>query len=389
MKEIKTSIVYTQLTNGEDKFITLLQGGSRSGKTYNSLIYMILHALQNKGVLISVVRFRLTSLKATALRDFIEICLYMGIKLQQNKSENIYTLPNGSKFEFFGVDDAQKVRGRKRDILFLNEANEIDFETFSQLQMRTTQRIIIDFNPSFGSKHWLNDLINDDNNILFKTTFTDNPFLEDNIRNTLLSYQKTNPILWQIYGQGNFARAEGQIYTNYTIISDDTLPDDPELIKVVGIDFGFTNDPTAIVDIRIKRNTKQIWVKELAYEKGLLNSDIIKILKNNNINHQIVCDAAEPKSIAEITRAGFSVRKSNKNAPSNDKKVWQINWLQEWQQNILKDSKNYISEINNYCWDKDKNGMRINIPSPIDDHAMDAARYACYTIVGSQVEFRV
>lgn len=382
--EINTNIVYSKLDTAiklNYRYIVGI-GGTRSGKTYNILIYLILYAMQHPNILISVVRATFPALRASALRDFIDITNDIGIKVNANKAEGIYTFPNGSQFEFFSTDAEQKLRGRKRNILFMNEANEVGNDEKVQLFLRTTNFIICDCNPSFPQDHWLAILSQQDTCYTFKSTWRDNPFLGQTTIDEIESLKFTNPTLYEILSLGNFAKMEGAVFENWDIVTE--VPSNKDLRIAVGLDWGYSNDPCAIVKCYIDLNRKEVWLEELCYQTHMFNSDIISKLRQYNIDCPIVADSSEGKSIAELSRAGFHAMPANKELGKPGARIKQIYWLQGFKFHIIKGSNNLVKEISGYHWLKNNStGKQINEVNSDNDHCIDSIRYCCYTLYGS------
>lgn len=386
--EIQTTKVYDCLQQGITQGYTVIseQGGARSSKTYNTVLFLIVYLIEHPKTRLSVVRATLPALKGSVYRDFEEIMQRLGIWDGGclNKSDFVYYLPNGSEVEFFSVDNEQKLRGRKRDVLFVNEANEITFTEWKQLKMRTTKFSIVDYNPSFGDEHWLCGVNKDPHTFHFITTYKDNPFLEQTIIDEIESYQQANPSLWRVYGNGLQAVIEGAIYPDYDII--DGLPLTKK--RWFGVDFGFTNDPTAIVEVREvtdeNRNIRELYVDEIAYQTGLLTGDIIKILKQHAAGADIICDSADPRLIEELHNAGLHVYPVRKYQGSI---MAGITKIQEYRFKVTKRSNNVIKELKNYTYRQDKNGVWLNEPIDMYNHALDAVRYVVLEkILGGRIK---
>ena len=254
MPKIQTSNIYAKIQTAIDKGFTTvsLQGSSRSSKTYNTLIWLIMYCLQAPGTRLSIVRATLPAIKGSVFVDFKTILIDMLVfdEKKLNKTELTYHFDNGSWVEFFSTDSEQKLRGRKRDVLFVNEANELSFIEWQQLKMRTTRFTILDYNPSFSDEHWICEVNKDERTHHFISTYKDNPFLEQSIIDEIESLQHKNHSLWQVYGLGLQAIVEGLIFKDFDII--EKMP----LIKrnYGGIDFGFTYDPTSIICVGIHDN---------------------------------------------------------------------------------------------------------------------------------------
>lgn len=352
-----------------NKRIVALQGGTRSGKTYSALQWIIRQCMQYKGMTISIVRETLPALKSSAMRDFFEILESINLYKEafHNKSENTYIL-NDNLIEFFSIDSEQKIRGRKRDLLFVNEANEISIDKWRQLLFRTTGRIIIDFNPSMF-EHWIYDhvLTREDCSLLI-TTYKDNPFLSDEIKKDIERLEVEDPEYFKVFGMGQRGQLRGLIFSNFTTC--DAIPSDAKLIGC-GLDFGFTNDPTAAVEVY--QQNGELWVNEIIYNSGLTNSDIYSKLKSIGKHSQsFVCDSAEPKSIEELRRMGLTVEAAKKGP---DSIRLSIDVLRRYKINITKDSTNLLKEIRQYKWRTTKEGVTLNEPVDFNNHAIDALRY--------------
>lgn len=369
MSAIQTTKIYQYLTEAVEQGYTVIseQGGARSSKTYNTVIFFVVYLLQHPGTRLSIVRATLPALKGSVYRDFEEIMRKMGVwdSHQLNKSDFVYRFDNGSEIEFFSVDNEQKLRGRKRDVLFVNEANEITYTEWKQLKMRTTKFSVVDYNPSFGDEHWLCALNEEKGTYHFITTYLDNPFLEDTIIEEIEGYKEANPSLWRVYGAGLQAVIEGAIYPDYEIVEE--MPQSRR--RWLGVDFGFTNDPTAIVEVR--ECGKDLYVDEITYKKELLASDIIGILKPYR-NMKIICDSADPRLIEELYRADLdahAVKKSHGSIMAGIAKV------KEYRLKVTRRSANIIKELKNYTFRQDKNGHWLNEPIDAYNHACDAFRY--------------
>lgn len=377
-KRIATTPIFNMVQEAYDKHFVnaCFQGGSRSGKTYNIMIWLVVHAMKNAGVKIAVVRQTRPAIEASSFEDFKNIMLYMGLWRESNLNVTKlrYTFENGSVMEFFGCDDEQRVRGRKRDVLFCNEANELSLDVWNQLKMRTTRFTICDFNPSFSDEHWLCNVNNDYDKTYFKiTTYKDNPFLEQEIVDWIESYKDTNESMWQIYGLGIQRVVEGLVYPNYELVT--RWP--PWVTKqYIGIDFGFTNDPTAIVRVGLYRD--DIYIDEIAYSRGMLTADIIKVLQGAKCKGlQIISESADPRLVREISRAGLHITpvKKGGRTPSI---LAGIEAVQSKHIYITEHSTDVEKEIRNYTFSQGKDGTWSNIPIDKWNHAMDALRYVVY-----------
>lgn len=376
--EMKATIVANKLTDAVEKHYTTIseQGSSRSGKTYNTLLWLISYVIYNKKhqFKISIVRATLPSLKGSVLYDFREIMMRIGLwdARRFNKTELIYTFENGSVFEFFSCDDEQKLRGRKRDILFVNEANELSFIMWQQLKMRTTQFAIIDYNPSFSDDHWICSVNQEEKTYHFITTYKDNiQNLSKVVVDEIESLKHKNPTLWQIYGEGQQAVVEGLVFPSFETINEFPLQVDNIF---VGIDYGYTNDPTAIVEVGIEG--ENIYINEIAYQTHLMTNEIAQILKKQG--RKVISESADPRMIDELSRAGVNIVPVQKYKGSIEAGVAK---MQTMKIHITKESTNVIKEFKNYTYEKNREGKYLNTPIDMFNHAIDATRYVILTAV--------
>lgn len=371
---IQTTRIYAEIETAYKGGFAVVseQGSSRSSKTYNTTIWIIVHCLQFAGTTCSVCRATLPALKSSVLRDFIEILQNMGVYDPKdfNKSELIYRFKNGSWVEFFSCDNEQKLRGRKRAILYVNEANEIKYIDWTQLQLRTTEFSIVDYNPSFSDEHWLCDVNKDPRTKHFITTYKDNPFLEQKVIDEIESLQWKNKSLWQIYGLGLQAIVEGLVFPKYELIDEF-----PEHCKKVGIgmDLGYSNDPTAIV--KCGYDGVALFLDELCYRTEMLTSDIIRELRKVQ-QYKVVSESADPRLVQEVYRGGINIHPVVKFSGSIEAGITK---MQELKIYITKRSTNVIKEFKNYTYQQDKEGKWLNKPIDAYNHAIDATRYYVLT----------
>ena len=372
--KIQTNVVYKHLVNSNKK-IVVEQGGTRSGKTYNILLFIIFHyCTNNTGKIITICRKTFPSLRATVLRDFLQILNTYEIYRDEfhNKSSSEYHL-FGNLIEFTSLDQSQKIRGRKRDLLFINEGNELYWEDWQQLIFRTQERIILDFNPS-DEYHWIYDnVITREDCDFYKTTYLDNPFLEDIIKEEIERLKETDDQYWQIYGLGERATSINTIF-KYSEVNK--IPEDAKLIAY-GMDFGYSNDPTTLVSVFVKEHS--LYIKEHLYRTQMTTYDINKFLKEQNLlSNPIYADSAEPRLIAELRRMGHNIFASLKGKDSVNAG---IDLLKRYKLHITSDSHNAIQEFRNYKWKEDRSGKLINVPEDKHNHIIDPCRYATYSIL--------
>jgi len=349
--------------NSDVRFI-INQGGSRSSKTYSLCQMIIVYCVQNPNKVVSIVRKTFPALRATVMRDFFEIMKDLEIyeKANHNMSENIYRFPNGSIVEFFSVDDEQKIRGRKRDIGWCNEANELWFEDFQQLNMRTEEKLIFDYNPS-DSSSWLYKLPPEES-VLIKSTYRDNPFLPESIKRQIEDLKRTDEALYQIYALGEKAISKSNIYNNWTFLGRK-----PQRFQsyVYGLDFGY-NHPTAL--IRVYWSDGDIWIEPVIYESYLTTSELIEKFKQLEIEKtvDILADYSRPEIIAELQNAGYNVNNANKSVKMG------INFVKTFGV-FCQEDEALKKEYENYKWKK-VGDIITEEPVKLYDDAMDAVRYA-------------
>lgn len=374
--KIKTNVVYQHLVNS-DKKIIIEQGGTRSGKTYNIILWIIFeYCARNNDKVVTICRKSFPSLRATVLRDFMSILQSNNLYSEKyhNKSNSEYYL-FGNLVEFISLDQPQKIRGRKRDLLFINEGNELFFEDWQQLVFRTQERIVLDFNPS-DEYHWIYDkVITREDCDFFKTTYLDNPFVEDSIIQEIERLRDTDEQYWQIYGLGERAASRSTVFKYHEV---NTIPQEAELIAY-GMDFGYTNDPTTFVSVYTQG--LNLYIKEHLYKTQMTTQDINVFLKEEQLlNKPIYADSAEPRLINELRKMGHNIAPSIKGRDSVNAG---IDLLKRYKINVLSSSINAISEFRNYKWREDKAGMLINTPEDKHNHIIDSCRYATYSILSS------
>ena len=373
-QKIQTNVVYKHLVRS-DKKIIVEQGGTRSGKTYNILLWIIFEYCTNhQKKIITICRKTFPSLRATVLRDFFDILKSQNIysEIFHNKSNSEYYL-FGNLVEFISLDMPQKIRGRKRNLLFVNECNELYFEDWQQLIFRTQEKIIIDFNPS-DEYHWIYDkVITREDCDFFKTTYLDNPFIEEAIKLEIERLKETDEQYWQIYGLGERAASRSTIFS----FSECTLIHDEAKLIAYGMDFGYTNDPTTLVSVYTKEH--KLYIKEHLYRTQMTTRDIHNFLIKENLEKSpIYADSAEPRLINELRTMGHNIFPSMKGRDSVNAG---IDLLKRYKINILSKCDNAIREFRNYKWSEDKSGRLTNIPIDKDNHIIDPCRYATYSIL--------
>jgi len=377
--DVNVNVVFEHLLDSQKK-IVVEQGGTRSGKTYNILLFIIFHYCQtHTGKTITICRKTFPALRSSVMRDFIDILKIHNKYLESNhnKSNSEYQL-DGNLIEFISVDQPQKIRGRKREFLFINEANELDYEDWQQLVFRTTEKIVIDFNPS-DFYHWIYDKVIPREDVEFyKTTYLDNKFLDSSIIEEIERLKETDDHYWRIYGLGERGYSKATIFKYY---ETDKVPDDAEFVSF-GLDYGYTNDPTAMVGVW--KRGYDLYIKEYIFQTMMTGRDIHQRLKDLGIQRDLIfADSAEPRLNDELRKMGWNIRPSVKGKDSINAG---IDLLKRFKIHITKDSHNAIQEFRDYKWKEDKSGKLTNQPEPKNDHLIDSTRYACYSIM-SQPNF--
>ena len=370
MAKIETNKVFGHLLRSNKK-IVVEQGGTRSGKTYNILLWIIFfYTEKNTDKTITICRKSFPSLRASVMRDFFEILRQHQLYQEEyhNKSNHEYYL-NGNLVEFISLDQPQKIRGRKRNLLYVNEANELFFEDWQQLIFRTDGKIILDYNPS-DTFHWIYDkVIPRDDCEFHQTTYLDNPFLDQTIKDEIERLKDTDEDYWRVYGLGERGSSRATIFQF-------GIAEAPKgKLVSIGMDFGFTNDPTAIV--KVFQDGSDLYIQELLYHTNLTNQDISEKLTEMGLTRfdEIWADSAEPKSIEELHRMGWNIKPT---AKGSDSVMAGIDILKRHKLYVTKESKNTIKEMQNYKWQEDKNGNLLNKPIDTFNHAIDATRYATF-----------
>jgi phage terminase large subunit len=361
--DINTSVTFDNLLN-TNKRITQHIGGTRSGKTYAILQWLIVRSIQEKQD-ITIVRKTVPSLKRTVMKDFKDILQTIGIFKEDsfNQSDRYYKFDNGSILSFLNTDDAEKLRGVKSDILFVDEASEIDEESYFQLSIRCSGPIILAFNPTISPYHWLRQMEDCDR---FVTTYKDNPYLPQEMVKAIEDLEWKNPKYWAIYGKGEFAPNDRAIFT-FQIVDEIPVCE----LVALGMDFGFSNDPTAIVAVH--KQGDMLYVRELLYEKGMVTKDIIDKLDSLNVgNTEIWADSADPRLVEEIYRAGFNIKPVKKGP---DSIRFGIGVLQNYGLCVERKGQNLINEMYSYQWATDKYGIQLDKPEGGLDHLIDGLRY--------------
>jgi len=348
------------------------QGGTSSGKTFAIEQALFCIAGECSKQVITIVGQDIPNLKAGAMRDALNIygsspVLQAKIK-NYNKSDRIFEFTNGSIIEFKSYDNSQDAKSGKRDYLFINEANGLTWDVYTELALRTKKRIFIDYNPNIG--FWVHEyLIGKPGVQLIVSDHRHNPFLVQEMRDKIEALKTVDIELWKVYARGLTGKITGLIFDNWHIC--ESIPADARLIAL-GLDFGFTNDETGCIELY--QQNGELWANELFYETGLTNTDISAKLKaaGVNINNEIIADSAEPKSIEELKRLGWRTTAAKKGADSVKNS---IDILRRYKINVTRNSVNLRNELNRYKWRVDTTGKTINEPVDSWNHLIDPLRY--------------
>lgn len=376
--EIEGNRILDEMLASDHRFI-LNVGGSRSGKTYAILQYILIYCLKNKDKIITIARKTFPSLRLGAYREFVEMLKTYNIYKAENhnKTNNFYNL-NGNTIQFISLDQSIKLRGLKHDLVFIDEVNEVDKDEADQLFMRTEDKILMAQNPS-DALHWSLKLKASEECLYLHSTYVDNPFLPQAIVNQIESYKETDEDLWSVYGLGLPAKNNELVYNHYKFFTEDelTILDSDEREHnlyediIYGLDFGY-NHPTALVKVWINTDKRTIWCKEIIHQSYLTTNDLITLMKDLDIKEKIFCDSAEPKTIEELKRAGFDAENSMKEVKEG------IDCIKGLHFNIHRESVKIQEELRRYKW-KMKGDIKTDEPVRLFDDALCAIRYATYT----------
>jgi len=368
------------------KFVKGIQGGTSAGKTFGVLPILIDIAAKNPLTEISIVAESIPHLKRGAMKDFKKIMLETNrfVFTRWNATDFKYTFQNGSKIEFFSADNDSKLRGARRDYLYMNEANNMTFHAYTELASRTKLGVYMDWNPV--NEFWFHtDLMNDNDVDFIIVNYLDNEACPESALNFINKAKEKalTSAYWEnwykVYGLGQIGSLDGVIFNNWKTI--DTIPEDARLLGY-GLDFGYSNDPTAIIEV-YKWNDKRI-LNEICYQKGLSNAEISRFIKTRMICY---CDSAEPKSIRELNENGVNAHPVSKGADSIN---YGIQIIQQHEYLVTSKSLNLISELRKYAWDTDKKtGAKLNKPIDNFNHICDALRYHEMESLGRKVNFDI
>lgn len=354
----------------------VIQGGTSAGKTY-AILAVLIHIAAKAKTEISVVSESIPHLRRGAMKDFGKVMQWTNRWRDEgwNKTLLTYTFANGSTIEFFSADQEAKLRGARRQVLYINEANNIEFEAYHQLAIRTSEAIYIDFNPV--SEFWAHtEVLAEQDSELIVLTYRDNEALPATIRDDIEAAQVKAATStywanwWKVYGLGEVGSLQGVVFDDWQQVDGIDFAGDK--LVAIGLDWGYTNDPTAVV--AVYKRGGAILLHELIYQNGLTNQDIADHLRKLGIGRSwpIIADSAEPKSIEEVHRLGFNIHPATKGADSIRNS---IDILKRQPLLVTRESTNLIKELRNYTWDTDKTGASLGVPIDRYNHAIDAVRY--------------
>ena len=370
--EIQTTELYMKIQDAlqENKRYIFLRGSSRSSKSYTALQHLIVTALSQPNSLITIARETQVSIKNTILVDFKDILTKLEIweDSNYNKVEMVYRFPNKSIVRFIGLDDTTgKLRGLKSQYIMVDEVNTVSMESFIQLDIRCEKYIIAAYNPQIDERWWGLEYEGKENGIMIHSTWKGNPFLDERIIKSIQELKELDPDLYEIYSEGRVVPPREKIFVNYDKYSDEPRYKE----RYIGLDWGFATDPCAVVEVLM--DGKDVYCKELLYQAGTTNDDLIFILQELGIDREtiIIADSSEPKSIQDLRRGGFNIRGVKKGQGSV---LYGISKMKQHKIHIHEDSLNLYREFSELKFKKDRSGRVTNTPIG-DDHLIDCVRY--------------
>lgn len=362
--------------NNQPKRYIIHQGGTGSGKTWSILQYLLLKAaLDPQRLTISVVSESLPHLKRGVFKDMRKILAQEKLPVLLNKTDHYFEFRNGTRIEFFPADAGSKLRGARRDILFINECNNVTFESFTELDVRTSLKTLLDFNPV--TRFWAHDEVvdkYDEKDVAYiQTTYRDNKFLSPaEIEN--IERRRGNINWWKVYGEGETGMLEGLVFKDWDIYDDSTLGGQGVCLGF-GVDFGFINNPTAIV--KVTEWGGEYYLEELLYKKGFTNEQLLEWAKAHlDLTLPAFGDSSEQRTIDWLYRNGWKKLKAC--VKGSGSVAHGINLLLDRKLHLHKNSTNLINEFRNYMWESDNRGRLTNEPVKDFDHCADAARYVVF-----------
>ena len=374
MTKIQTTRVFEDLIN-TDKRVCVFQGSSRASKTYNILIYWVYRLLQEDNKVLSIVRKTMPALKGSVLRDLKEILINFGVYKPENwhSSDAYYTLGTNT-IEWINCDDEYKLRGRRRDYLYVNEGTEISLEEYTALILRTTDRVVIDLNPSLWNC-WIYDLEGQDDVFYTIVTYQDNPFLSDVQVKEIEKLKQRDQNLWRVFGLGQKGVPTRVVFNHQQVC--DSIPPEAKLLGY-GVDFGWS-DPNTL--IAVYQQGENIYCDELLYLRHTTLPDFIYKITDLGINlkDDFFCDSANPQAIEEMRRNNINAKPVQKGTIQHG-----IDLIKRHNLYITPTSLNLINEFNSYVWKQDKNLNNLDEPVDKDNHGIDSLRYVLQMKIGKK-----
>lgn len=375
----KTTPVFKAIYDSPAKVI-ILQGGTSSSKSISALQENILYAVSNKNKVITVTAESIPNLRKGAYRDtewLYSTSEYFRSQVKfWNKSDRIIYFKNGSIMEFISNQDEQGAKAGKRDRLFVDEAQSVPWNIFFQLAIRTRDKVIIAYNPSIA--FWAHEKLIGTSPQSNDLSATVQLIISDHRHNTFLSEEDhrkiegiKDPELWAVYARGKTGNLTGLIFPEWKMIPNDQYPKDAPFTG--GLDFGYTNDPTA--GVKAAKIGNKIFLDEICYEAGLGRTQIKSAFEVEGFthNHIIFCDH-DPEQIRQLRKIGLNCIQAKKGADSIVNGIYR---LKEFDVYYTERSKNLHIEKSKYMWMKDPvTSKSTNVP--IDDycHLIDAVRYS-------------
>lgn len=378
--KVQATVVFEQIDDAvnQDKRYIFLRGSSRSSKTISSIQYLVVEALRNNKINITIARATQVSLRHTILPDFKMVMEQFDLWDDKcfHKQEFVYNFPNGSTVRFIGLDDSTgKLKGFKSDIILVDEINTIEKNSFIQLDIRCSKYILALYNPEISIDWWGLEYESKPNGIMLHSTYKMNPFLDKRTIQAIEELIQVDEDMAKIYGEGLIVEPREKIFKQPETYS--TLPSHIKE-KYYSIDWGFSNDECAVVEINV--DGKNIYVKQILYEKGLTNEDLAFKLKDMGFDRNVnwVADSSEPKSIQEMKKNGFNIRPVQKTSV-----LYGIQKMKQFKFYVHEDSVDLLNEFSNYKFKKDRTGVVTNTPTG-PDHLLDALKYGIIQFIDNK-----
>lgn len=383
------TVVFDKLATNRKPFV-VCEGSTGSTKTYSIVKWITMQcSLSKKPIIARSFRKVKADCKATVGADFLDIMQELYPEIweagEYNKSEGMFYFHNGSKYHFAGCDDG-RLHGYKQHIAHLEECIEIDIESYRQIEQRTSWRWVFSFNPAV-TDHWVFDILEKpiEKYCYIHSTYKDNPYLSQERIDVIESREPTPENIahktaddwhWQVYGLGKRSRREGAVYTDWEKTS--SWPKRSECQRYgYGMDFGFTLDPTVLVECALFQD--ELYIREVFSQKELTTlrnpqlpekACIQNLLEYHEIRHtdKIIADSARPETIQALKDIGYNIIPCKKGPGSIQSG---IDSVKRFRLRIHESSSFCLTEVQNYVWDKKRQGF----PKDEYNHSMDAVRY--------------